>query len=34
LTGLTEEDLEATMPEVEVQFLDVIRILSPDQPLI
>jgi HD-like signal output (HDOD) protein len=34
LTGLTEEDLEATMPEVEVQFLDVIQILSPDQPLI
>lgn len=34
LTGLTEEDLDAAVTEAEAQFLDVIRILSPDEPLI
>lgn len=34
LTGLTEEDLDAAIPEAEAQFLDVIRILSPNEPLI
>jgi HD-like signal output (HDOD) protein len=34
LTGLTEEALESAVSEAEVQFLEVIRIISPDAPLI
>ncbi len=34
LTGLTEADLEAAVPEAETQFLDIIRIISPDEPLV
>ncbi len=34
LTGLSEEALNEVVPEAEVQFLEVIRIISPHAPLI
>jgi len=34
LTGLSEDNLERALAEAKDQFLDVIRIISPDEPVL
>jgi hypothetical protein len=34
LTGLSEDDLERALADAKDQFLDVIRIISPSEPLL
>jgi len=33
-TGLSEDDLERALADAEDQFLDVIHIISPGEPLL